>query len=166
MLDPLVLEEKLMEWVREVFVKKPENVIAIDGKAIRGIQLTSRVNHSFTWSALGHVKTEFPSVNSPSMRKATKLQPCQSFSICSIFGERLSPATLWDAGKSKAPYSSINPKQRAYAVRKEKEPRLMRVRRGFFLRIVSGAVVSAGRVERLGDIFRLAVEQAADHELP
>lgn len=36
MLDTLVLEEKLMKWVREVFVKKPENVIAIDGKAIRG----------------------------------------------------------------------------------------------------------------------------------
>ena len=35
MLDPVVLEEKLMEWVRESFVKKQEKVIAIDGKTIR-----------------------------------------------------------------------------------------------------------------------------------
>ncbi len=36
MLDPIILEEKLMEWVKAVFVKKSENVIAIDGKSIRG----------------------------------------------------------------------------------------------------------------------------------
>ena len=36
LLDPGVLEEKLMEWMRSVFVKKPERVIAIDGKTIRG----------------------------------------------------------------------------------------------------------------------------------
>lgn len=35
-LDPNVLEEKLMEWTRCVFVKKPEKVIAIDGKTMRG----------------------------------------------------------------------------------------------------------------------------------
>lgn len=35
-LDPNVLEEKLMEWTRCVFVKKPENVIAVDGKTMRG----------------------------------------------------------------------------------------------------------------------------------
>lgn len=36
LLAPSMLEEKLMEWVRSVFVKKPERVIAIDGKTIRG----------------------------------------------------------------------------------------------------------------------------------
>ena len=36
LLDPGVLEKKLMEWVRSVFVKKSERVIAIDGKTIRG----------------------------------------------------------------------------------------------------------------------------------
>lgn len=36
LLDPDVLEAKLGEWVRSVFVKAPEKVIAIDGKTIRG----------------------------------------------------------------------------------------------------------------------------------
>ena len=96
LLDPGVLEETLMEWMRSVFVKRPERVIAIDGKTIRGT--LDKGDKAFVhmvsaWSCENGVSL----ASSPSTRRATRLPPCPSCLICSISVARSSPVTPWDA---------------------------------------------------------------------